>query len=125
MPWLCWKRQESLWYGVSLWVSSCLRECCVSSQESRVARPVAVLPLLIEVSPTRHEEDKPLHLASVGRRMPCTSHWGLALIHIFLLTSFFSHPSQVLQRRVNRSDKLALAHSQLDVLEKALDEQKV
>jgi SLIT-ROBO Rho GTPase activating protein len=31
----------------------------------------------------------------------------------------------VLQRRVNRSDKLALAHSQLDVLEKALDEQKV
>jgi hypothetical protein len=31
----------------------------------------------------------------------------------------------VLQRRVNRSDKLALAHSQLDILEKALDEQKV
>ena len=33
--------------------------------------------------------------------------------------------SQVLQRRVNRSDRLALAHSQLDILEKSLDEQKV
>jgi SLIT-ROBO Rho GTPase activating protein len=31
----------------------------------------------------------------------------------------------VLQRRVSRSDKLALAHSQLDILEKALDEQKI
>lgn len=57
--------------------------------------------------------------------MPCTLHWGLVLLHVSLLISYFSHPSQVLQRRVNRSDKLALAHSQLDVLEKALDEQKV
>ena len=31
----------------------------------------------------------------------------------------------MLQRRVSRSDRLALAHSQVDILEKALDEQKV
>ena len=32
---------------------------------------------------------------------------------------------QIVQRRVQRGDRLALATSQLDILEKALDEQKV
>ncbi|CAI8048569.1 SLIT-ROBO Rho GTPase-activating protein 3 [Geodia barretti] len=50
-------------------------------------------------------------------------------VRLFLSVYLFRFPYhwflQVLQRRVSRSDKLALAHSQLDILEKALDEQKI
>ena len=50
-------------------------------------------------------------------------------VRLFLSVYLFRFPYhwflQVLQRRVSRSDKLALAHSQLDILEKALDEQKM
>ena len=66
-----------------------------------------------------------LQLSQKGKKDTVVFTLGVSLFCKFVVGVYCCCHYQIVHRRIQRADRLTLASAQLDILEKALDEQKV